>query len=171
MWKRETAKVKKSIRQIFKENKLYTVIQCKMKIVDYFDVSLNWNNWNYKPYHKSDVEILYIHKDSNHPQSILKHIPTLVEKTISTFWSDENIFNESANILQKNLSKNIQIPTSATLQIKSSILLNGQCFAESIVYQANITVNILDYKEKVYLGVSKTTFKVCYVNHKKSLTK
>ena len=37
---RETAKIKKNMRQIFKENKLYIVIQCKMKIVDYFDVSL-----------------------------------------------------------------------------------------------------------------------------------
>ena len=27
------------------------------------------------------------------------------------------------------------------------------------------------YKEKVYLGVSETTFKVCYGNHKKSFTK
>ena len=82
---RETAKIKKNIRQIFKENKLYIVIQCKMKIVDYFDVSLSWNNSNYKPYHKPDIEILYIHKDSNHSHSILKHITTLIEKAISTF--------------------------------------------------------------------------------------
>ena len=37
----ETAKIKKNIRQIFKENKFYIVIQCKMKIVNYFDVSLS----------------------------------------------------------------------------------------------------------------------------------
>ena len=44
-------------------------------------------------------------------------------------------------------------------------------FNESIVYQANIMANILGYKEKVYLGVSETTFKVRYGNHKKSFTK
>ena len=38
--------------------------------------------------------------------------------------------------------------------------LNGQCLTESIVYEANMTVNIPRYKEKVYLGVSETTFKV-----------
>ena len=43
-----------------------------MKIVNYLDVSLNLNNSNYKRYHKPDNEILYIHKDSNHPPSILK---------------------------------------------------------------------------------------------------
>ena len=43
--------------------------------------------------------------------------------------------------------------------------LNGQCYTESIIYQVNITANISGYKEKVYLGVSETTFKVRYGNH------
>ena len=66
----------------------------KKCIPDIFDVSLKLNNSNYKPYHKPDIEILCIHKGSNHPHSILKHIPTLTEKTISTFSCNENIFNE-----------------------------------------------------------------------------
>ena len=56
-----------------------------MKIVNYLDVSLNLKNSNYRLYHKPDNEILYIHKDSNHPPSILKQIPTSTEKIISTF--------------------------------------------------------------------------------------
>ena len=55
-----------------------------MKIVDYLKVSLNLNNSNYKPSHKSDNEVLHIHKDSNHPPSILKQIPTSTEKRVST---------------------------------------------------------------------------------------
>ena len=43
-----------------------------MKIANYLDVSLSFNNLNYKPYHKPDNQILYIHKDSNHPPNILK---------------------------------------------------------------------------------------------------
>ena len=54
---------------------------------------------------------------------------------------------------------------------KYSVLLNGKCFTESIVYQANITVNIFGYKEKVYLSTSETKFKVRHGNHKKSFTK
>ena len=46
-----------------------------MELVNYLDVTLNFNNSNYKPYHKPDNEILYIHKDSNHPLSILNQIP------------------------------------------------------------------------------------------------
>ena len=54
---------------------------------------------------------------------------------------------------------------------KKQCPLNGLCLTESIVYQANIMPNIPGYKEKVYLGLSKTTFKVCYSNHKKLFTK
>ena len=53
-----------------------------MTIVNYLGVSLNLSNLNYKPCHKPDNEILYIHKDSNHPPSILKQIPTSIEKII-----------------------------------------------------------------------------------------
>ena len=38
------------------------------------------SNSNYKPYHKPDNEILYINRNSNHPLSILKQIPTSIEK-------------------------------------------------------------------------------------------
>ena len=51
-----------------------------------------------------------------------------------------------------------------------SVLLNGKCFTESIVYQANIRVNIFGYKKKVYLSTSETKFKVRHGNHKKSFT-
>ena len=91
----ETEKIKKNIQKIFKENKLDTVIQCNMKIVTYLDVSLDLSNSNYKPYHKPDNEISYIHKDSNHPPSILKQIPTSIKKIIPTLSSNETIFNES----------------------------------------------------------------------------
>ena len=75
-----------------------------MKLVNYLDVTLNLNNSNYKPYHKPDNEI-YIHKDSNHPLSILNQIPKSSEKRISTLSSNETIFNESKEIYQKTLEK------------------------------------------------------------------
>ena len=97
----ETKKTKKYIQKIFKENKLDKVIQCNVKRVNYLDVSLNLNNSNFKPYHKPDNEMLYIHKDSNQPPSILKQISTSTEKRISTLSSNETIFNESKEIYKK----------------------------------------------------------------------
>ena len=47
----------------------------------------------------------YIHKDSNHPPSILNQIPKSVEKRISILSSIEIMFNESKEIHQKALEK------------------------------------------------------------------
>ena len=97
----KTEKIMKNIQKICKENELDIVIQCNMKIVNYLDVSLNLNNSNYMPYHKPDNEILYTHKDPNHPLSILKQIPTSIEKSISTLSSNETIFDESKKYTKK----------------------------------------------------------------------
>ena len=80
------------------------------------------------------------------------------------------IHKHNKNILEKAQQKNpdTQLCNCAN---KKQCPLNGQCLTESIVYQANITANIPGYKEKVYLGLFDTTFKVCYVYHKKSFTK
>ena len=101
----ETDKIKKNIQKIFKENKLDIVIQCNKKIANYLYVPFNLNNSNYKTYHKPDNETLYIHKDSNHPPSIPKQIPTSIEKIVSTLSSNETIFNKSTEMYQKSLEK------------------------------------------------------------------
>ena len=66
-------------------------------------VTLNLNNSNYKPYHKPDNKILYIHKDSYHPLSILNQMSKSIEKRISTLSSNATTFNESKEIYQKAL--------------------------------------------------------------------
>ena len=99
----ETEKIKRNIQKMFKENKLDTVIQCNMKLVNYLDVTLNLNNSNYKPYQKSDSKISYTHKDSNHPFSILKQTPISIEKRIFTLSSNKTIFKESKEMYQKAL--------------------------------------------------------------------
>ena len=100
----ETEKIKKNITKIFKENKSDIAIQRNMKIVNYLDVLLNLNNPKCKPHHKPDNEI-YIHKESNHPPSILKQISTSIERRISTLSSNRTLFNVSKEIYQKTFKK------------------------------------------------------------------
>ena len=80
------------------------------------------------------------------------------------------IHEHKKSTLEKALQKN---PGTQLCKYtnKKQRLLDGQCLTESIAYQANIKANIPGYKEKVYLGLSKTTFKIRYGNHKKSLPK
>ena len=146
----ETEKIKKNIQKIFKENKLDIVIKCNMKLVNYLDVTLNLNNSNYKPYHKPDNEILYIHKDSNHPPNILNQIPTSVEKRISTLSSIEIIFNESKEKHQKPLEKSDYQQTLKNHLSNENIKKNKQNRKQNVIwfnspFSANVKTKVRNY--------------------------
>ena len=75
------------------------------------------------------------------------------------------------NILEQAQQKNPDTQLCNCTNNKQQCPLNGKCLTESIVHQVNIMANIPGYNEKVYLGVSETTFKVRYDNHKESFAK
>ena len=101
----ESEKIKKSIQAIFRENELKITIQCNLKIVDYLDVTFNLTDSSYRPFNKTNNEINYIHKQSNHPPSIIKQLPLSVERRLSKLSSNEKIFNDSIPIYQEALIK------------------------------------------------------------------
>ena len=80
------------------------------------------------------------------------------------------IHKHNKNTLEKAQQKHPDTQLSNCTN-KKLCPLNRQCLTESVVYQVNTTGNLPGYKEKVYLGVSKTTFMVYYGNHKKSFIK
>ena len=60
-------------------------------------------------------------------------------------------------------------PCSKCNSIKKDLcLLNGNCQAENIVYEATITCNEQNYGKYIYIGIAGTTFKKRYSNHKRS---
>ena len=75
----ESEKIKKSIQAIFRENELKITIQCNLKIVDYLDVTFDLTDSSYRPlniYISNYIQLCnYIHKQSNHPPSIIKQLP------------------------------------------------------------------------------------------------
>ena len=101
----ESEKNKKPIQSIFRENKLKITIQCNLNIVDYLDVTFNPTDSSYRPFNKTNNEINYIHKQSNHPPSIIKQLPLSVERCLSKLSSNEKIFNDSIPIYQEALIK------------------------------------------------------------------
>lgn len=65
---------------------------CNLKIVDCLDATLNFFNKIYKPFSTSNNEINYIHKESNHPPSIIKQVYFTIESLLPSFSSSEKIF-------------------------------------------------------------------------------
>ena len=74
-----------------------------MKNANYLDVTFNLNDGTYKPYTKPNNEIRYIHKNSNHPPSVIRQIPLSIESRLSTLSFDKKIFQEAVPTYQKAL--------------------------------------------------------------------
>ena len=99
----QSKQVKKNIQKIFKDHGLDIVIQCNMKVVNYLDVTFNLSDGTYKPYTKPNNEIKYIHKNSNHPPSVIRQIPLSIESRLSTLSFSEKILQEASPPYQKAL--------------------------------------------------------------------
>ena len=56
---------------------------------------MNLKDDTFRPYHKPNDQIQYIHTESNHPPNIIKHIPASIENRLSNLSSTEILFKES----------------------------------------------------------------------------
>ena len=112
-------KARKDLCSAFQELGLKITAEINYKTVNFLDVTLNLTNESYKPYRKPNNDLLYIHKDSNHPPSITKHLPAAINRRISSLSSDEQTFNSVAptydNALkQSNYKTTLQYTTTET---------------------------------------------------------
>ena len=101
----ESEKIKKSVQAIFRENELKITIQRNLKSMDYLDETFNITDSSYRPCNKTNNEINYVHKQSNHTPSITKQLPLSVERRLSKLSSNEKIINDSILIYLEALIK------------------------------------------------------------------
>ena len=101
----ESERIKKHLQAMFKRYGLDIIIECNKSIVDFLDVTLNLSNGTFRPYHKPDSNIQYIHTESNHPPNIIKQIPNTVQKRLSNHSSNETIFNQEKVPYEKALKE------------------------------------------------------------------
>ena len=96
--KPEIERRKKKIIHIFKKHGLNITVSTGMSSVDYLDVEFEFDlkNNSFKPYRKAGNEPIYVHKQSNHPQSILKQIPKSIAHRLSDNSSSETIYQRAA---------------------------------------------------------------------------
>ncbi|GFS16873.1 beta-hexosaminidase, partial [Elysia marginata] len=91
---------------IFRDNGLNITIQANQKIVDFLDVTFNLHTGLHKPCKKPNDSITYIHKESNHPPSIIKNLPQGIEKRLTNNSSNEKIFEDAAIPYNEAVKKN-----------------------------------------------------------------
>ena len=73
--------------------------------VNFLDVTPDLRSEKYYPYTKEGNIPLYVHKESNHPPSILKNIPESINKRLSNISSDKECFDSAKGIYQEALNK------------------------------------------------------------------
>ena len=90
-----TERLKKSIIKLFKENQLGITIEMNSSTANFLDVTFDLASGKYRPYRKPNNEPLYIDKKSNHPPTITKRLPKLIEHRISELSYDRVEFNSA----------------------------------------------------------------------------
>ena len=95
----------KAIIKHERKSLLFNKQETWIKVVDYLDVTLNLSDGSYKPFHKPNSEINYIHRESNHPPTIIKQLPLSVESRLSKLSSDENVFIQAPSVYQEALKR------------------------------------------------------------------
>ena len=69
-----------------------------MRIVTYLDVTLNLSTGKFCPYRNPENYPFYINAKSNHPPSIIKHLPATISTRISSLSCDADEFNKASRV-------------------------------------------------------------------------
>ena len=106
--KRSANDMLKKIVQVIKEIGLKVDIPPTgpAKSVDFLNLNLNLTTGFHSPYRKPLNVPLFIHKNSNHPPSILKEVPRNVCKLLSVLSSNKEIFDNAKQPYIDSLTKN-----------------------------------------------------------------
>ena len=152
----EMERIKKDLQKVFKRNGLNITIQCNKKIVDYLDITFNLNDGSYRPYRKPNDVTIYIHKESNHPPTIIRKLPSMVEKRVSELSSTKEIFEEAKSHYEEALGKSgfdtklNYVPREATQRTKKNrqrkIIWYNPPFSKNV--KTNIATEFLKLVDK-----------------------
>ena len=80
----QSDRARKDIIRIFKDCGLKVTVETLLKQTDFLDVTLDLPTGRYWPFRKPNDTPLYIHAKSNHPPSIIKHLPTAMCSRLSS---------------------------------------------------------------------------------------
>ena len=101
----ELEKIKKDICKTFRDNDLKITVEGNLTKVNFLDVTLDLKTRKHSPYTKEGNTPLYVHKQSNHPPSILRNIPESINRCLSEISSDKDCFDKTKGPYQEALNK------------------------------------------------------------------
>ena len=103
--KRSADNARKLLHCIFHQIGLKITAEVNNQIVNYLDVTLNLQTGRHSAYRKPNNDPLYIDSRSNHPPSIIKHVPNSINKRISSLSSNQSSFDSAAPLYENALHR------------------------------------------------------------------
>ena len=95
----------KQIIKLFKSFGLNITIKTNLTSVDFLDVRLNLKDGTYEPCSKPNSNPLYIHKNSNHPPSIIRDILKSISKRLSDISCNQEVFEKVVPLYENALER------------------------------------------------------------------
>ena len=93
----------KCIRAVFSEQNLKIKIESDSCKTDFLDVSLDLQNETYYPHRKCNAKEMYININSNHPPSVKKELPNMIQNRLSALSKNKVMFNKYKEPYEKSL--------------------------------------------------------------------
>ena len=86
---------RKKLHNLFQNQGLKITTEPPSQSVNFLDVTLNSKDGSYRPFKKEDLITEYVHRQSNHPPNVIKRIPEIVGRRLSSISSSKEIFENS----------------------------------------------------------------------------
>ena len=109
----EMERTSKNIIKAFKEIELNITAETNLFQTDFLDVTFNLKSNKFFPYRKPNDHPLYINNQSNHPPSIKKQLPDMINDRISKLSHNQDSFNQASPLYTEAL-KNSGYKTNMT---------------------------------------------------------
>ena len=91
--------------EIFKEYGLRSTVETALPKTDFLDVVMDLTTGSYWPYRKPNDTPLYINAQSNHPPQVIKNLPKMINKRLSSISCNQERFDQAKPAYQEALQK------------------------------------------------------------------
>ena len=98
-------KLRKKLFNTFKKLGFSVTIEGNIKSTEFLDIWFDLENGTYKPYRKKNDIPVYINIHSNHPQSIKKQLPNMIQNRLSSLSSSREMFETEQTIYNDALHR------------------------------------------------------------------
>ena len=88
-------KIRKQMHGIFKKHDLSITTEINLSATDFLDVSFNLSQNTYSPFRKPGSKPLYINSESNHPPTIIRQLPSMINKRLKELSCNKEEFDKA----------------------------------------------------------------------------